>query len=117
MSHTYTYTVQYIVVTFSFANEFESCVLFHFVSDFVHERNRLAKDVFPVLQSYCQHKGLEFQVIDMRWGVRDENISLHLTSDVCIQEIRNCQRLSLGPSFLVSEHSYHASLVIYSTEK
>ena len=39
--------------------------------------------------------------MDMRWGVRDENISYHQTSDVCIQEIHNCQRLSLGPSFLV----------------
>ncbi|KAL5479631.1 hypothetical protein EMCRGX_G023180 [Ephydatia muelleri] len=83
--------------------------------DFVHERNRLAKDVFPVLQSYCQHKGLEFQVIDMRWGVRDENISLHLTSDVCIQEIRNCQRLSLGPSFLALLGDRYGYIPLLST--
>ena len=60
------------------------------------------KETFPYLQSYCQQKGLEFQVVDMRWGVRDENISYHQTSDVCIQEIINCQRLSIGPSFMVS---------------
>ena len=41
-------------------------------------------------------------MVDMRWGVRDENISYHQTSDICVQEIQNCQRLSLGPSFIVS---------------
>ena len=69
--------------------------------DFTEERNQLLRDTFPHLQSYCRTLGLEFQVVDMRWGVRDENISYHLTSEVCIQEILNCQRLSLGPSFLV----------------
>ena len=42
--------------------------------------------------------------MDMRWGVRDENISYHQTSDICVQEIHNCQRLSLGPSFIVSDN-------------
>ena len=70
--------------------------------DFTVERNQLACKTFPRLQSYCQGIGLEFQVVDMRWGVRDENISYHQTSEVCIQEIYNCQRLSTGPSFLVS---------------
>ena len=37
----------------------------------------------------------------MRWGVSDENVSYHQTSDVCMQEILNCQRLSVGPSFVV----------------
>lgn len=69
--------------------------------DFSEERNQLSRETFPRLQSYCQTLGLEFQVVDMRWGVRDENISYHQTSQVCIQEIQTCQRLSLGPSFLV----------------
>ena len=84
--------------------------MFSILSDFVIERDKLSREVFPRLQAYCQSLGLEFQVVDMRWGVRDENISYHQTSDVCIQEIHNCQRLSVGPSFLVcSNGMYYTS--------
>lgn len=60
------------------------------------------RDVYPKLRTYCQRHGLEFQVVDMRWGVRDEATADHKTSELCLQEIRNCQRLSPGPNFVVS---------------
>ena len=37
----------------------------------------------------------------MRWGVRDEATDDHMTSALCLEEIRNCQRLSVGPNFVV----------------
>ena len=37
----------------------------------------------------------------MRWGVRDEATDDHMTSHLCLNEIDNCQRLSLGPNFVV----------------
>ncbi|KAH7701155.1 Protein T05C3.2 [Aphelenchoides avenae] len=37
----------------------------------------------------------------MRWGVRDEATDDHMTTNLCINEIHNCQRLSMGPSFVV----------------
>lgn len=43
-----------------------------------------------------------FQVVDMRWGVRDEATDDHMTTHLCMQEIDNCQRLSIGPNFIVS---------------
>ena len=43
-----------------------------------------------------------FQVVDMRWGVRDEATDDHMTTMLCMQEIDNCQRLSIGPNFVVS---------------
>ena len=64
------------------------------------------KTTFPALRMYCQQRGLEFEVVDMRWGVRDESISSHLTSDICIEEIVNCQKLSLGPMFVVRVQSF-----------
>ena len=73
-----------------------------FPTDFVHERNKLMQEAFPALQRYCQSLGLELQVVDMRWGVRDESISYHLTSDVCLHEVELCKQLSVGPSFIVS---------------
>ena len=38
----------------------------------------------------------------MRWGVRDEATDDHMTTHLCMQEIENCQRLSIGPNFIVS---------------
>ena len=32
------------------------------------------------------------QVVDMRWGVRDEMTNEHMTTDLCMTELRNCQR-------------------------
>ena len=38
----------------------------------------------------------------MRWGVRDEATDDHMTTELCMREIENCQRLSMGPNFVVS---------------
>lgn len=37
----------------------------------------------------------------MRWGVRDEATDDHMTTVLCMTEIDNCQRLSVGPNFVV----------------
>ncbi len=37
----------------------------------------------------------------MRWGVRDEATDDHMTTELCMREIINCQRLSMGPNFVV----------------
>ncbi|XP_070534262.1 NACHT and WD repeat domain-containing protein 2-like [Ptychodera flava] len=65
------------------------------------ERNALMKDIYPKLKDYCKSKyGLEFQVVDMRWGVRDEATDDHMTSELCMNEIAACQKLSMGPNFV-----------------
>jgi hypothetical protein len=62
----------------------------------------LMETVYPRLKEYCREQhGLEFQVVDMRWGVRDESTDDHKTAELCMNEIDNCQRLSLGPNFVV----------------
>ena len=58
--------------------------------------------VYPRLKSYCQERGFDFQVVDMRWGVRDEATDDHMTSELCMRELRACQKLSTGPNFIVS---------------
>ncbi|XP_068248399.1 NACHT and WD repeat domain-containing protein 2 [Palaemon carinicauda] len=70
-------------------------------TDMLMERNTLMESVYPKLKEFCREKhGLEFQVVDMRWGVRDEATDDHLTTDLCMNEIINCQRLSMGPNFV-----------------
>ena len=38
----------------------------------------------------------------MRWGVRDDASDDHTTTALCMEEIDNCRRLSIGTYFLVS---------------
>ena len=38
----------------------------------------------------------------MRWGVRDEASLDHSGPQTCMDELRSCQELSLGPNFVVS---------------
>uniref|UniRef100_A0A914PZA0 DUF4062 domain-containing protein n=2 Tax=Panagrolaimus TaxID=55784 RepID=A0A914PZA0_9BILA len=71
-------------------------------TDTTLERNALMEDVYPALKMYCREThGLDFQVVDMRWGVRDEATDDHMTTNLCINEIHNCQKLSMGPNFVV----------------
>ncbi|EEB13481.1 conserved hypothetical protein [Pediculus humanus corporis] len=71
-------------------------------TDTTMERNTLMAQCYPKLKDYCREKhGLEFQVVDMRWGVRDEATDDHMTTELCMREIKNCQRLSMGPNFVV----------------
>ena len=49
-----------------------------------------------------------FQVVDMRWGVRDESTDDHSTLELCLKELKACQELSTGPNFMV------ILLVLYS---
>ncbi|ALC45346.1 CG10185 [Drosophila busckii] len=71
-------------------------------TDTTMERNTLMAKCYPRIKDYCREKhGLEFQVVDMRWGVRDEATDDHMTTELCMREIKNCQRLSMGPNFIV----------------
>lgn len=42
------------------------------------------------------------QLVDLRCGVRDLIAADHLTTELCIKEIETCQRISDGPTFIVS---------------
>ena len=36
----------------------------------------------------------------MRWGVRDEMTNEHATTALCMNELRGCQKYSMGPNFI-----------------
>ena len=37
----------------------------------------------------------------MRWGIRDESTDDHSTTNICLKEVENCQKMSLGPNFVL----------------
>ena len=77
----------------------------YFIDTF-NERNELMVKVYPKLKEYCQALGFDFQVVDMRWGVRDEATADHMTSELCMRELQACQKISTGPSFIVSSFEF-----------
>ena len=83
---------------------------FHFtvfrISDFKNERNCLYHNAYPKLKQICSERGLEFQVLELRWGVTDDVINDHQVSQLCLDEIVNCQNLSCGPNFVVRNPTF-----------
>ncbi|OCU00805.1 NACHT domain- and WD repeat-containing protein 1 [Xenopus laevis] len=69
-------------------------------SDMAEERNALMEMAYPDIQAFCQQHGLGFEVVDMRWGVRDYATVDHMTTELCLKEIDSCQKTSMGPSFI-----------------
>ena len=60
------------------------------------------EQAYPKLKEFCRNKyGLEFQIVDLRWGIQEEAEDDHTTVDFCLKEIHNCQQTSVGPSFVV----------------
>ena len=83
----------------------------------VLEKTELANHIYPVIKEYCKQVqnsakpysysqiifrdkyGIEFQVIDMRWGGRDESTDDHMTTNICLEELEHCKHVSVGPFF------------------
>eukprot|EP00026_Physarum_polycephalum_P000281 Phypoly_transcript_00281.p1 GENE.Phypoly_transcript_00281~~Phypoly_transcript_00281.p1 ORF type:complete len:1777 (-),score=249.49 Phypoly_transcript_00281:112-5442(-) len=64
------------------------------------ERNMLMRDVYPYLSRLCRKLRLTFEVVDMRWGVRETTNDSHNTSALCMKELHKCLDNSLGPAFV-----------------
>uniref|UniRef100_H2XQA3 DUF4062 domain-containing protein n=2 Tax=Ciona intestinalis TaxID=7719 RepID=H2XQA3_CIOIN len=69
-------------------------------SDMRVERNTLLEKAYPDLRSFCQKLGLDFQAMDMRWGIQDSAMIDHSICELCLDEIKTCKRLSIGPFFV-----------------
>eukprot|EP00741_Cyanophora_paradoxa_P003673 tig00000093_g3570.t1 len=70
-------------------------------SDMEQERNDLISDVYPFLRLVARRYGLEFQAVDMRWGVSDESVDDHNVVQICSEEVARCVGESAGPAFIV----------------
>ena len=82
-------------------------------TDMVMEKTELVNHIFPVIRNYCKDRhGLDFQVpsdplgfktrsngqvVDMRWGVRDEATDDHMTTRWTKSKKKNIYRPQLLP--------------------
>lgn len=69
--------------------------------DFKEERELLNEEVFSKVDRYCQKKGYNFQLVDLRWGINSEAALMQNTLSICIEEVRRCKELSPKPNFLI----------------
>ncbi|CAG2202121.1 unnamed protein product [Mytilus edulis] len=70
-------------------------------TDMTVDRNYLMKNSVPKIRQYCLKKNLDFQIIDYRWGVRDEASIDHSTNDIVLEEVEICKLMSRGPYFVL----------------
>jgi hypothetical protein len=69
--------------------------------DFWVEREAFKAIVYPMLEDLCSERNMEFRAVDLRWGISAEECSRQEVIDICIRELRRCQRLSPRPNFVV----------------
>jgi len=62
------------------------------------------ESAYPKIKAFCKDLGYDFQVVDMRWGVRDQATDDHMGTEMCLRELRMCKKLSTGPNFVVCHY-------------
>ncbi len=65
------------------------------------EERRLLQGVFQQLREKCRSRGHDLKVVDLRWGISEEEQRQGRTMEVCLQEVAHCQDVSSRPNFLV----------------
>ena len=70
-------------------------------SDFRAEREAIQKIAMPRLRQAFDALGARYDLVDLRWGITEEAQKSHETIQICLEEIRRCQRLSPKPNFAI----------------
>ena len=70
-------------------------------------RNDLMGEVLPEIRDLCRKNGFSFRVVDLRWGITDDEGRNHQVANICFEEIRRCQEYSPAPNFIVLSDDYY----------
>ncbi|XP_072178165.1 NACHT domain- and WD repeat-containing protein 1-like [Diadema setosum] len=69
-------------------------------TDTMIERDTLLTDVYPYIRDYCRQIGMDFNVVDFRWGIRQGASNRHMAAEICLREVARCRENSIGPYFV-----------------
>ena len=64
--------------------------------DMQKERDVLNQEVFPIVKGVCDNLGVAFNVIDLRWGITEEDQAQGNVIDLCLDEIQHCKPYFIG---------------------
>ena len=71
----------------------------------VFQDKQFERDVINTLYShfrgFCDNLGLQFQIVDLRYEMKDEFINDILVAQLCRQEVAYSRKISLGPSLVI----------------
>ena len=65
------------------------------------ERNVILASVYPYMQRFSAEYQLDFQLVDLRWGINDQCVNQHAVEKICMKEIKRCDEISAGSNILV----------------
>ena len=65
-------------------------------SDMQEERNYLTKKIFPRIREICEKRGVRFSVLDLRWGITEEESRTGKVIEICMDEIKRTKPFFLG---------------------
>lgn len=65
-------------------------------NDMKAERDAMARFVFPEVRAYARKRGVDFDFVDLRWGITDEEASQGMVIEHCLRSIDNCRPLFVG---------------------
>nr|XP_053631306.1 NACHT domain- and WD repeat-containing protein 1-like [Cherax quadricarinatus] len=57
------------------------------LKDTMMERSALMEHVYPKLRLYCMEKGYELSVVDLHWGIPEEDLNDHSFRDLCLAQL------------------------------
>uniref|UniRef100_A0A8C5NKT8 NACHT and WD repeat domain containing 2 n=1 Tax=Junco hyemalis TaxID=40217 RepID=A0A8C5NKT8_JUNHY len=81
--------------------------------DTIAERRALREHVYPKLREFCRENyGLEFQVIDLYWGVEADEWDSPELQKTRMKLLEDCLKSSAGPCFVVG-----IKIMFYLTRK
>lgn len=59
--------------------------------DMNEERDLLNRHVFPKIARQCRQRGVTFTVVDLRWGITEDQANNNQVVPVCLREIDRCR--------------------------
>lgn len=87
-------------------------------NDMMYERDALRRYVLPELSSYYLPKGIDVQLIDLRWGVVSESENEELIEEkilkCCIDTIDQCQPFFIG--FIGHRYGWVPEQLVYNSK-
>lgn len=83
--------------------------------DFAEERDALQTFLFPRIGELCRQLGMEFQAVDLRWGVSRDAFLHHRTLSICQQEIDRFDDESIVGVFLCLLGDRYGTLLLPAT--
>lgn len=65
-------------------------------ADMQSERNHLIKHIFPALKTNCRKRNIDLNIIDLRWGITEEESKTGKVVEICIDEIDRSRPFFIG---------------------